>query len=103
VKQQAIQIIERIFKVERYVHRAKHLHLHELADADTLLDICGALIAIEYLGIEKIISRPLKAGKGFKTISDDDEGKPKRGGWTIGAEVPSVAVLCEEVPYRMTL
>lgn len=65
VKQQAIQIIERIFKVERRVHRAKLLHLHELADADTLLDICGALIAIEYLGIEKIISRPLKAGKGF--------------------------------------
>jgi len=65
VKQQAIQIIERIFEIERRVHRAKHLHLHELADADTLLDICGALIAIEHLAVDKIISRPLKAGKGF--------------------------------------
>jgi uncharacterized protein (TIGR00299 family) protein len=72
VKKHAITTIERIFDVEQHVHRAKQLHLHELADADTLLDICGALVAIEYFGIDNILSRPLKAGKGFiKTV----EGK----------------------------
>ena len=69
VKKQAIEIIERIFAVERKIHRAKHLHLHELADADTLLDITGVLAAIEFLAVEKIFSRPVKAGTGYvKTV-----------------------------------
>ena len=65
VKQQATAIINRIFTVEKRVHRAKKLHLHELADADTLLDITGALIAIDHLNIDRVYSRPLKAGQGF--------------------------------------
>ncbi len=65
VKQQATTIISRIFTVEKKVHRAKKLHLHELADADTLLDIVGALLAIDYLKVDRIYSKPLKAGQGF--------------------------------------
>ena len=65
VKQQATAIINRIFTAEKKVHRAKKLHLHELADADTLLDITGALIAIDHLNIDKVYSKPLKAGQGF--------------------------------------
>jgi uncharacterized protein (TIGR00299 family) protein len=65
VKEQAIQIIERIFAAERKVHHTKHLHLHELADADTLLDITGVLAVVEFLGVEKIFSRPVKAGAGY--------------------------------------
>ncbi len=69
VKKQAIEIIESIFAVERKIHRTKHLHLHELADADTLLDITGVLAAIEFLAVEKIFSKPVKAGTGYvKTV-----------------------------------
>ncbi len=65
IKSKAVKIIKRIFAVEKKVHRARHLHLHELADADTLLDITGVLVAIDYLKVDKIYSRPVKAGKGF--------------------------------------
>jgi uncharacterized protein (DUF111 family) len=65
IKNQAVKIIERIFKVEKKVHHTKDTHLHELADADTLLDITGALIAVEYLDIEQVYTKSLKAGKGF--------------------------------------
>jgi uncharacterized protein (TIGR00299 family) protein len=65
VKAQAIDIIEKMFAAEKRVHHTKHLHLHELADADTLLDIAGVLSAIEFLSVEKIFSRPVKAGDGF--------------------------------------
>lgn len=58
-------ILYRIFQVERSVHGSRHLHLHELADLDTLLDICGAVIGLDYFKIENIRSRPLKAGAGF--------------------------------------
>lgn len=67
IKEQAGRILNRIFKVEQEVHRARHLHLHELADADTLLDITGALLAIDYLKVQKIYTRPPKAGTGFIT------------------------------------
>jgi uncharacterized protein (TIGR00299 family) protein len=65
IKAGAMKIINRIFSVERKVHRTRRLHLHELADADTLLDIVGALVAIDYLKIKKIFSKPVKAGQGF--------------------------------------
>ena len=65
IKSKAIKIINRIFAVEKKIHKARRLHLHELADADTLLDIVGALAAIDYLKIEKIYSKPAKAGQGF--------------------------------------
>jgi len=69
IKSQAIMIIERVFAVERKVHHTTHLHLHELADADTLLDIVGVLAAIDSLGADRIYSKPVKAGSGFiKTI-----------------------------------
>ncbi len=65
IKQNAIKIIKRIFEVERKVHGSKHLHLHELADVDTILDITGALVALDYLNVDKVYSRPLKAGQGM--------------------------------------
>lgn len=65
IKSNAITIINRIFAVEKRIHRTRKLHLHELADADTLLDIVGALTAVDYLKIEKVYSKPLKAGQGF--------------------------------------
>ena len=69
IKSQAITIIERIFTVEKKVHHTTHLHLHELADADTLLDIVGVLTAIDALSVDKIFSKPVKAGSGFiKTV-----------------------------------
>ena len=65
IKSTAIKIISRVFDIEKKVHQTRHLHLHELADADTLLDVAGALIAIDYLRIDKIYSRSVKVGQGF--------------------------------------
>lgn len=65
IKSQAINIIEKIFVVEKKVHHTKNLHLHELADADTLLDVVGALVAIDSLGVDRVFSKPVKAGSGF--------------------------------------
>ncbi len=69
IKSQSIEIIERIFAVEKKVHHMEHLHLHELADADTLLDIVGVLLGIDYLSVDKILTKSVKAGSGFiKTV-----------------------------------
>lgn len=65
IKSSACAIIGRIFEAEKKVHGRSHLHLHELADADTLLDIIGCLLAVEYLKVDRVYSRPVKAGRGF--------------------------------------
>ncbi len=57
--------LNRIFEVEKTVHGDAHLHLHELADLDTLLDISAAVIGIDYFKVDNVLSRPLKAGAGF--------------------------------------
>ncbi|MEO0127697.1 MAG: nickel pincer cofactor biosynthesis protein LarC [candidate division WOR-3 bacterium] len=72
IKTNAIKIINRIFDAEKKVHGSRHLHLHELADVDTIIDITGALIALDFLDIDKVYSRPLKAGTG---LIDTVEGK----------------------------
>ncbi len=69
IKEDAIKIINRIFDAEKKVHGSRHLHLHELADVDTILDITGALVALDFLKVDKVYSKPLKAGKGLiKTV-----------------------------------
>jgi hypothetical protein len=65
IKAGAVKIVERIFEVEKKVHHLDRLHLHELADADTLLDITGVLLAIDSLKVDRIYSRAVKAGEGF--------------------------------------
>ncbi|MCX8069867.1 MAG: nickel pincer cofactor biosynthesis protein LarC [Thermodesulfovibrionales bacterium] len=65
IKNNAIKIINHIFDAERNVHGSQHLHLHELADVDTIIDITGALIALDFLNVNKVYSRPLKAGTGL--------------------------------------
>lgn len=65
IQSQAIKIVERIFAVEKKVHHTTHLHLHELADADTLLDIVGVLAALDSLDADRVYSKPVKAGSGF--------------------------------------
>ncbi|MEO0107515.1 MAG: nickel pincer cofactor biosynthesis protein LarC [candidate division WOR-3 bacterium] len=65
VKDISRRIIERIFEVEKRIHGTRDCHLHELGTADTLLDVVGATLAIDSLGISKVYTGPLKAGRGF--------------------------------------
>ncbi len=65
LKKQVITIIEKIFDAEKKVHHTRHLHLHELGDTDTLLDITGAVLAIAELGVDRVFAKSAKAGIGF--------------------------------------
>jgi uncharacterized protein (TIGR00299 family) protein len=98
-KKHAVAIIERIFAVEQRIHRTKKLHLHELADADTLLDVCGALVAIEYYGIDRIVSRPLKAGRGFITTA---EGRMPAFNFATACLLKGAPVDFMDIPAELT-
>ncbi len=99
IKQNAIKIINRIFEVEQKVHGSKHLHLHELADVDTILDITGALVALDYLNVDKVYSRPLKAGQG---MIDTVEGKMPAFNFATAQLLKKKPVEFLPIPFEFT-
>ena len=66
IKRQAAAIFGRMADAEARVHRisAEHLHLHELGTLDTLVDVVGAVVGLEYLGIERVFASPFPMGTG---------------------------------------
>ncbi|MBN1992651.1 MAG: nickel pincer cofactor biosynthesis protein LarC [Anaerolineae bacterium] len=69
IKAQAIAIFRRMGEVEAGIHGATldHVHLHELGGVDTIVDVVGALVGLEELGVERIYASPLPLGRGFVT------------------------------------
>jgi len=67
IKQQATAIFNRMGEVEAGIHGTTldHVHLHELGGVDTIVDVVGALVGLEALGIEQVYASPLPLGRGF--------------------------------------
>lgn len=66
IKQRGLAIFKRLFEAEAKVHGEKiqDVHLHELGAVDCIVDIFGALIGLDLLGIDAIYSSPLNLGSG---------------------------------------
>ena len=64
VKTKARMVLERLGAAEASIHGDREAHLHELGSADTLIDVVGAVLGLEMLGIERLYSSPLPTGSG---------------------------------------
>lgn len=66
VKAKSAKIFNRLAEAEAKVHgtTVNQVHFHEVGAVDAIIDIVGACIGIEKLGIEKIYCSPLPNGKG---------------------------------------
>jgi uncharacterized protein (TIGR00299 family) protein len=66
VKERAQAIFQRIGDAESKIHGIpiETVHFHEVGAVDSIVDIIGACIGLEALGIEQIISSPLHVGSG---------------------------------------
>jgi pyridinium-3,5-bisthiocarboxylic acid mononucleotide nickel chelatase len=67
VKKTSLAIFERIAAAESTIHGCPkdEVHFHEVGGVDAIVDIVGACLGIEYLGIEHIIAAPLPLGHGW--------------------------------------
>jgi uncharacterized protein (TIGR00299 family) protein len=65
------RIIRAIIAAEGRVHGAhsKGVHLHELDDLDTVVDVFGAVLALRSLGVDRVFSSPVAVGAGFVSAS----------------------------------
>lgn len=67
VKERAKKIFRRIGEAEAKIHGVplETIHFHEVGAVDSIVDIVGACIAIEILGVDEIQASPVPLGSGF--------------------------------------
>jgi pyridinium-3,5-bisthiocarboxylic acid mononucleotide nickel chelatase len=67
IKREALVVIRMIAAEEARIHGMEiaSVHLHEVSGEDAIIDIVGALVAIELMGIERVVCSPLPLGRGF--------------------------------------
>lgn len=67
VKEKSVKIFEILAAAEGKVHGKppEKVAFHEVGAVDSIIDIVGSAIALEYFGIQRIYSSPLNTGGGF--------------------------------------
>lgn len=71
MKKRALSIFELLAGAEAHVHRTplEQVHFHEVGAVDSIVDICGAAIGFELLGIETAMTLAVRTGSGFVNTS----------------------------------
>ena len=94
IKEKAIAVFTRLAEAEAAVHgeSIEKVHFHEVGAVDAIIDICGAVIGFNILGIEKIYFSPISVGKG--------EVKTDHGLMPVPA--PATIELLKGFPVRQT-
>ncbi|MEE8424167.1 MAG: nickel pincer cofactor biosynthesis protein LarC [Thermodesulfobacteriota bacterium] len=67
IKERSLKVFKRLANAEAKIHHVKieDVVFHEVGAVDSIVDIVGASIALEALGIEKVYSSSLPLGSGF--------------------------------------
>jgi uncharacterized protein (TIGR00299 family) protein len=66
VRTRSIEVFAALARAEARTHNVsmENVHFHELGAADTLVDVCGGIVLLRDLGVERLLCSPLPAGRG---------------------------------------
>jgi hypothetical protein len=90
IKERSIDIFYRIAKAESKIHKKNisQVHFHEVGAIDSIVDIVGSMIGIDYLGIDVFYASHIPTGHGFV--------KCQHG--TLPVPAPATLLLLKGVP-----
>ncbi len=91
VRERSIRIFRKLAEAEGKVHGISPdaVHFHEVGATDAIVDIVGACIGFEFLGIQRFIASPVRVGYGLV--------KCAHGNYPIPA--PGTAELLKGIPF----
>lgn len=71
IKTRSKDIFLKLAMAEGKIHQVpvERVHFHEVGAVDSIIDIVGAVIGLEHLGIDEIVCSPLPLGHGFVSCS----------------------------------
>lgn len=71
VKKMSLDMFLRIAEAEAKVHNKSlsEVHFHEVGAVDSIVDMVGAAIAMDFLDVDKIMASPVQLGGGFVKCS----------------------------------
>jgi uncharacterized protein (TIGR00299 family) protein len=92
VKENSLLAFKKIALAESAIHGKdiETIHFHEIGGIDSIVDIIGSFLCVEYLGIKKIYASPIALGSGFVTCS---HGK-------IPVPVPATVAILKGIPVK---
>ncbi len=70
-KARAVALFRRLAEAEAAIHQMSidDVHLHEVGALDSIIDIVGAVFALEWFGIDDVAASPLNVGSGSVEIA----------------------------------
>jgi uncharacterized protein (TIGR00299 family) protein len=94
IKDRAARIFSRLADAEARVHNVPvaKIHFHEVGALDAIIDVVGAAICFDLLGVERFVSSPLHVGSGTVNMEHGHFPVPP----------PAVAELLKGVPTYAT-
>jgi uncharacterized protein (TIGR00299 family) protein len=92
VKARSRDVFSALATAEARVHGTtpEDVHFHEVGAIDAIVDICGSVLALHHLGVERVFARTATTGHGLVKCAHG----------TVPAPAPATVFLMEGLPVR---